>query len=428
MMLQTPSSSPLMSPENLSLPSSPILSATTDLASGNLADVDEVDSTSRSPLWISLLASVQSKGALTAEAIGNIASENNPRPLRSQMPDTAEYWLDSSGSLFVMKFPAQLDTSGQYSRIGSYFNLPSTGCSLLLEKLDASSLRKLKAQFELCPLGFGCKGDLEFPANAIQCSCSALETLFALVTEVEDSRNASVDVAKHASTTPFWRTYDTEDHYVLIIHSDPLIKDLPDLKAMSGPRFSRAEIGKSSILLSPSKVKARATSQVGSSSGVQGGRKAGGQWKISNLKDPQGRYAGLLNSHPALHDASVISPNVRDGKGVLIPPGEYASKLHDSDIVEVEIILKLWNIKANKSGNDSFARDANGSQVYQLVLKNMTLLPAERYTQPAMIKAPDFKGKQKASCEAQGQSPTKKGTKKAVAGGSKSAAQDMDVL
>ncbi|KAF8833585.1 hypothetical protein BDN67DRAFT_1006308 [Paxillus ammoniavirescens] len=202
----------------------------------------------------------------------------------------------------------------------------------------------------------------------------------------------AVDVAKRASTTPFWRTYDTEDRYVLIVHSDPLIKDLPDLKAMSGPCFSRAEIGKSSILMSPS------------------------------------RYAGLLNSHPALHDASVISPNVQDGKGVLILPGEYASKLHDGDIVEVQIILKLWSIKANKSGNDSFARDANGSRVYQLVLKNMTLLPAEQYTQPAMIKAPNFKGKRKASSEAQGQSPTKKGTKKVVAGGSESAAQDMDVL
>ncbi|KIJ09419.1 hypothetical protein PAXINDRAFT_17496 [Paxillus involutus ATCC 200175] len=77
-MLQTPLSSPLTSPENLSLPPSPILSTTTDLATGNLSDVDEVNSTSQSPLWISLLASVQSKGALTAEAIGNIASENNP--------------------------------------------------------------------------------------------------------------------------------------------------------------------------------------------------------------------------------------------------------------------------------------------------------------------------------------------------------------
>ncbi|KIK80933.1 hypothetical protein PAXRUDRAFT_763809 [Paxillus rubicundulus Ve08.2h10] len=334
MMLQMPSSSPLMSPENFSLPSSPILSATTNLASGNLADIDKVNSTSQSPLWISLLASMQSKGALT-KAEGTV-----------QAPSTW-VWLQS-----------------------------------------------------------------------------ALETLFASVTEVKDSRNASVDVAKCASTTPFWQTYNPKDHYVLIVHSDSLIKDLPDLKAMSGPHFSRAKIGKSSILMSPSKVKARATSQAGSSSGIQGGRKAGGQWKISDLKDPQGRYARLLNSHPTLHDTSVITPNVQDGKGVLIPPGEYASKLHDGDIVKVEIILKLWNIKANKSGNNSFTHDANGSRVYQLVLKNMTLLPAERYTQPTMIKVPNFKGKQKASSEAQGQSPTKK----AVGGGSKSAAQDMDVL
>ncbi|KIK94892.1 hypothetical protein PAXRUDRAFT_33276 [Paxillus rubicundulus Ve08.2h10] len=81
MMLKTPSSSPLTSPENLSLPSSPILSATTDLATSNLSDVDEVDLTSQSLLCISLLASMQSKGALTTDAIGNITSENNPQPL-----------------------------------------------------------------------------------------------------------------------------------------------------------------------------------------------------------------------------------------------------------------------------------------------------------------------------------------------------------
>lgn len=81
------------------------------------------------PLYKSLLYSVRSPGALTVDAASetNIPLENNPRPLRTFMNDNAEYWVDGSGSLLRMKFPARLDLNGQYSRVGPYFNLPHTG-------------------------------------------------------------------------------------------------------------------------------------------------------------------------------------------------------------------------------------------------------------------------------------------------------------
>lgn len=81
------------------------------------------------PLYKLLLNSVRSPGTLTVDAASetNIPLENNPRPLRTFMNDNAEYWVNGSGSLLHMKFPARLDLNGQYSRVGLYFNLPHTG-------------------------------------------------------------------------------------------------------------------------------------------------------------------------------------------------------------------------------------------------------------------------------------------------------------
>jgi hypothetical protein len=80
-------------------------------------------------LYKSLLYSVRSPGAFTVDAASekNIPLENNPRPLCMFMNDSAEYWVDGSSSLLCIKFPARLDLNGQYSHIGPYFNMPSTG-------------------------------------------------------------------------------------------------------------------------------------------------------------------------------------------------------------------------------------------------------------------------------------------------------------
>jgi len=82
------------------------------------------------PLYVSLLASVASPGAVTLDMVTkNIATENNPRPLKTKMDDGAEYWVDNRGELLTLKFPARLDYAGKYSRLGPYFNLPDTGVS-----------------------------------------------------------------------------------------------------------------------------------------------------------------------------------------------------------------------------------------------------------------------------------------------------------
>ncbi|KAG1862144.1 hypothetical protein F4604DRAFT_1494811, partial [Suillus subluteus] len=102
-----------------------------------------------------------------------IPLENNPHPLCTFMNDSAEYWVDGSGSLLHMKFPARLDLNGQYSRIGPYFNMPSTGVP----------------QFELRPLHKSNPLSSHYPQEALDCSARALDTLVALTNEVEDARN-----------------------------------------------------------------------------------------------------------------------------------------------------------------------------------------------------------------------------------------------
>jgi len=83
-----------------------------------------------SPLYVSLLASVSSPGAVMLDMVtNNIATENNPRPLKTKMDDGAEYWVDNRGELLTLRFPARLDYAGKYSRLGAYFNLPDTGVS-----------------------------------------------------------------------------------------------------------------------------------------------------------------------------------------------------------------------------------------------------------------------------------------------------------
>lgn len=62
---------------------------------------------------------------------------------------------------------------------------------------------------------------------------------------------------------------------------------------------------------------------------------------LSGLPDPLGRYAGLITQYH-LQDATVVSPTVRAGNGVLIKPSEYGTKLTNGDTVMVECQLKLY--------------------------------------------------------------------------------------
>lgn len=71
--------------------------------------------------------------------------------------------------------------------------------------------------------------------------------------------------------------------------------------------------------------------------------------RISDLPDPQGRYAGLLRVHTELADARVVAPDILDTQGIQIVPASYDPKLTNDLFVEVEVYLKWcvffgWNV------------------------------------------------------------------------------------
>ncbi|KAI6022305.1 hypothetical protein BKA83DRAFT_4126027 [Pisolithus microcarpus] len=174
---------------------------------------------------------------------------------------------------------------------------------------------------------------------------------------------------------------------------------------MAAQKMTHADIGiqiaESTIPLSPSKAWAATFAKANDDAvptRVEAGRKNSSSkiLRISDLPDPHGRYAGLLKMYSGLTNAKVTTPDI---------------KISDGDIVEVEVILKLWSIQPNPRGNP------NGSRIYQTILQSMKLLLFDSYSQqnvlqhtyPQPLPAAD-KGKCKVdgSETLAGQSPTKK--------------------
>ncbi|KAI6038310.1 hypothetical protein EDC04DRAFT_3023520 [Pisolithus marmoratus] len=123
------------------------------------------------------------------------------------------------------------------------------------------------------------------------------------------------------------------------------------------------------------------------------------------MPDPESRYASLKNSHD-LKDVTVQSPDVFDANGMFIHTAEYNTKLHDGQVVEVDIILHLWTFKPG-------LKDVNGSRIYQVMLQGMKLMPYAEYVKSNLVRralpqTPNCKGKRKASESPCNQSPLKK--------------------
>ena len=105
---------------------------------GSSATLDSLDSpeddepSAPTPLYISLFHSATKGGCCTPETILDaLAESNNPRPMRTMMGDSAKYWAAKDGTPLHLKFLAKLDLSGQFSKIGAYFNLSDNGVSLV---------------------------------------------------------------------------------------------------------------------------------------------------------------------------------------------------------------------------------------------------------------------------------------------------------
>lgn len=109
--------------------------------------------TEKSALWHSLERVVQEPNAATPSILEGIANKNNPRPLRSVMGDSADYWVTSDDQPLTMRFPTKIDRNGQFARLGPYFNLPPTKgvrlfficstCVHLTRSIDGSSISLL---------------------------------------------------------------------------------------------------------------------------------------------------------------------------------------------------------------------------------------------------------------------------------------------
>ncbi|KAI6027075.1 hypothetical protein EDC04DRAFT_170601 [Pisolithus marmoratus] len=169
------------------------------------------------------------------------------------MQNGAEYWVTNDGDLWHLKFIAKLDTTSHYTKLGPYFNLQTGG-------LDISALQKAKAQLELRPLS---ENDSTYPDEAIRSSRIAIDTLLAMCSEVELARNAKIPTENRPSVTPFLKTHAYDNRFSIVVHTEPLFKGLPNPHSAETPVMTRANIGQSNSLMSPSKAKARtiATSQ-----------------------------------------------------------------------------------------------------------------------------------------------------------------------
>ncbi|KAG1873161.1 hypothetical protein F4604DRAFT_1925654 [Suillus subluteus] len=328
---------------------------------------DKVEVT-KSPLYISLLSCALSHGAFTTDACSyeSIPEENNPRPLQQQMGDKAEYWVNRVGEFLHMKFMARLDYHGQYSHLGPYFNLFDSG-------IDVSNLKQTRAQFELHFLTLEDDTSSDYPQEALDMSCRVLSTLSALTMAVEDRHNAGVPEAEHPA-------------------SELLFKDLPKEGSMTTPRISRQDIGKSGVLLSPSKAKQLAQASAAARSSHAANTSASGEFlHIRNLHDLDNCYSGL----GSLKETKVECPDVHDGNGLLIHPEGVQHEVGPCAIRQSQGLPEIvrWNI--NKSDKDDASKcERLGSQNYQLIMHQMQLLPSMGYA-----KADVLKGKRKASEE-----------------------------
>jgi hypothetical protein len=221
---------------------------------------EDVDIQTKTPIYQSLVAALDMPHAANARWLDSIADfDNNPRLiLRAPYNDGALHFVDNNGETLQIGFPAYLDVRGKYARQGPYFNMETDHgvkvCThsyssiplylLVSNQSEMSSLKKMRAQFELKPLISNSFNFDDLPASAIESSALALNIFQMIFTEVESKRNESkcrqmshphtnqrhleIEPSKQPATTPFHRTYLTEDRYSLVVSTQPLLRNVPD--------------------------------------------------------------------------------------------------------------------------------------------------------------------------------------------------------
>ncbi|KAG1800746.1 uncharacterized protein HD556DRAFT_1304762 [Suillus plorans] len=345
----------------------------TDLQSSHVSDdslisQDAKAENKKSPLWRSLYVLTKAQSAVNVDTLSSVPIANNPRPLRMMVND--------SGELFTFKFPVTLDTG-----------------------LDLFALKKMCAQFEVCPLDVNATN--LYPQEAIRCSSATMDMLNVLHGEVENTRNTLLpNPAMYLHNVPFWCRYTEaqNEQFSVILITDPLVQNIPDPSRSSVLHLKRGYIGKRDTMQSPSKAKAAVMAGGPPGGGGEGSSTAANRDDLlSALPDPLGQYAGLIMQHN-LQNAVVVPPN----------PSKYASNLTSGDVTMFECQLKLWNIAPNRRDNAP-QDDRNGSKWYQVMLKSMKLLPDTSITASTVNDSTsNKKGKCKATDDGDGSQARKR--------------------
>jgi hypothetical protein len=103
--------------------------------SPDIFDDGSISTKNPSPLYTSLMGTVNSPFTANAEMLVNIPINNNPRPLRSVFNDGADYWVGPDNNVLHLVFPAKLHLEGRYNKCKEYFNLLETGISFVIQLL-----------------------------------------------------------------------------------------------------------------------------------------------------------------------------------------------------------------------------------------------------------------------------------------------------
>ncbi|KAG1754020.1 uncharacterized protein EDB91DRAFT_1077668 [Suillus paluster] len=135
-------------------------------------------------------------------------------------------------------------------------------------------------------------------------------------------------------------------------------------------------------------------------------------WTMRDLPDPSGHFRTVLNLYN-VENVPVVVPNVCDAAGSLIHPTQYGKHFASSQPAVVEVEMRLWIFAP-------VSKCSTNTQIYQIILKSLRLLPLTGTPKAVLTKAvdpsssptepstPDNKAKRKVVAPAGQASPVKK--------------------
>ncbi|KAL0578982.1 hypothetical protein V5O48_003022 [Marasmius crinis-equi] len=245
---------------------------------------------------------------------------NNPQKSTDPIGDAAVYtFMDKFNTpavlaVFLLTNTLPSVTSQKsFSQIGEYFNL------FLDNKTNAFQLTKLRnARMTLCT-DFVPEGQRDAPKEVVSNSVKAQNTLRKLqdMTEERFNRWAFVPVVKHGLVRP---SNTGQDVMVTVLYS-PRLFDCGALSAAGPASTSDDDFDKP--LAPPSSTKKADALKRARTKGIDSP-----EW-LDSLPDSNGRYDATIRNLAATECIFVVTPEVYDYDGVIIPPTAYSASIGD---------------------------------------------------------------------------------------------------